>query len=95
MKLLTRIKKNDAKKEERKATTKENDGYSLTPQLSKLKIVHPFPDRPSKHTRTNSTHISEHYSIAACYALITRNQYISTALDRVPILQTGVLRKCR
>ena len=44
----------------------QGDGYSLTPHLNKLKTVHPSPDRPSWHTRANSTHISEHYSVAAC-----------------------------
>ena len=53
---------------------KKRDGYSLTPHISKLKTVHPSPDRPSLHTSANSTHISEYYSIAACLALITNNQ---------------------
>ena len=67
--------------------------------LRHFKQTHDFTSFPRQAIIAHQSKLNSYFRALQYHSLLGAdyytNQYISTAYSRVPILQTGVLRKCR
>ena len=64
--------------------------------LRHFKQTQDFTSFPRQAIISHQSKFNSYFrALLYCSLLGANNQYISTAYSRVPILQTGVLRKCR